>query len=89
MSETSWRSSAGDSSVKSRLRSRSVADATWRRAVGQSGRSSPDGEPASSICVPEVQPAGSAEDDAGDAAAPSAARALERRQDRRQLGAVR
>src|SRR6266571_5300444 len=41
MSTTSWRSSAGDSSVKSRPRSASAADATWRRAGPSASGSSP------------------------------------------------
>src|SRR6201996_9368606 len=68
MSETSWWSSSGDSSVKSRLRNRSAADASWRRASpsGRSSRSSPALEPASANCLPAVRLPGSAAADASD-----------------------
>ena len=74
MSETSWWSSAGDSSVKSRLRSCSAADASWRRPCpsGRSSPSSPDLRPASANCLPDSRRPGSAADEppgAGDSSA--------------------
>src|ERR1700722_1791157 len=74
MSETSWRSSAADSSAKSRLRSRSVADAARRRArpSGSSSSLVSDDSTASAISVREIESSASAEDDPRDGLSPSA-----------------
>src|SRR5271165_5316958 len=58
MSVISCRSSAGDSSVKSRPRSRSAAEATWRRAGPSASGSSPSSaaEPFAETCIADDQP---------------------------------
>ena len=73
MSVTSWRSSAGDSSVKSRPRSRSAAEATWRRAGPSASGSSPSSadEPFAETCIPADQPSGSPWDRAAGGGPPS------------------
>ena len=62
MSATSSCSSASDSWVKSRPRSRSAAEATRRMAGASASGSSPSAAagPASAMCIPDGEPSGSA-----------------------------
>src|SRR5580704_4989476 len=61
ISVTSCRSSPADSSVKSRPRSRSAAEATWRTAGASASGSSASSaaEPLAETCIPADQPSGS------------------------------